>query len=256
LEIVKKDNTTYVLARELYQALGIKRKYANWSRENIERGGFEEGKDLVTFTSLGNRGGRPQVDHHLTKDTAISFVLMSGGKHAGRLRKELITLFNLHDTGLAFTAPQVEALIDLSRSMTLVSIQKHVERQHFDIFNNRYEWHHYRAGVLGYSTQDVINAMREVNRKHKSILASLMALDSNELIRVGVIDFMVAMGKTVEYATNCGDLCKKIAAKMQLGNIIWDDTKDNPIGLNRETIQERKELFEKQKTITAHANRK
>lgn len=243
MEIVKTENKNYVLAREIHKELGIKRKYANWVRENIERGGFEPNKDFVSFTSLGNHGGRPQVDHHLTKETAVNFVLMSGGKFAQDVRKKLLALFQKHETGLAFTAEQIESLIDISKAVTLVSIQKDVERRHYDVFNNKYEWHRYRAGILGYSTEDMVKAMQAVNKKHRSMRASLLALDSNELIRVGVIDFMIAMGKTVEYATNCGDLCKSIASKMKLGNIIWDDTKDNPIGLNGETIQERIALY-------------
>ena len=54
------------------------------------------------------------------------------------------------------------------------------------------------------------------------------------------------MGKTQEYATNVGNLCKSIAEKTKLGNIIWDDTKDNPLGLNNGKIIERKSLFNKQ----------
>jgi len=44
--------------------------------------------------------------------------------------------------------------------------------------------------------------MRKVNKKHKSIKKSLIQLDSNELIRTGVIDFFMALGKNKEYATN------------------------------------------------------
>jgi hypothetical protein len=73
--------------------------------------------------------------------------------------------------------------------------------------------------------------MRQVNKKHHSIRKSLIQLDSNELIRTGVIDFMMCMGKTREYAINVGNLCKSIAEKTKLGNIIWDDTKENPLGL-------------------------
>jgi hypothetical protein len=159
------------------------------------------------------------------------------------LRRWLIGLGNQHDTGLAFSAIQIESLIDLSKAMTLISIQKDVERKHFDLFNNKYEWHNYRASLLGFDTNDLIEAMRKVNKKHKSMRASLIVLDSPELIRIGIIDLMIAMGKTIEYAANVGNLCKSMANRMEFGNIIWDDTKKNPLGLNQSSVDERKNMY-------------
>ena len=174
---------------------------------------------------------------------------MSGGKNANALRKMLINLYNQHDTGLAFTAQQIESLMDLSKAMTLVSIQKEVQQKHFNVYNNKFTWYGYRAALLGYKTKDVIEAMQKVNKKHRTMKASLVQLDANELIRTGVIDFMVAMGKTTEYATNVGNLCKSMAEKMKLGNIIWDDTKENPLKINQHEITERQNNFNSVKKI-------
>ena len=161
------------------------------------------------------------------------------------LRKELIKLSEQKDTGLLFSPPQIEALMDLSRAMTLISIQKDMEKQHYALYNDKYTWYQYRAALLCYNTSDVIHAMRKVNKKYHSIRASLIKLDANELIRHGVIDFMIAYGKSKEYATNVGNLCKSMAEKMKLGNIIWDDTKENPLQLNSGEVSERKNLLNK-----------
>ena len=99
---------------------------------------------------------------------------MSGGQNAKKVRDDIIKLYNQHDTGLAFTAQQIEGLIDLSKAMTLVSIQKNVEKKHFEIYNDKYTWYQYRAALLGYGTDDVIEGMRKVNKKHHSIRASLI----------------------------------------------------------------------------------
>lgn len=232
-------------AKELHNELGMKRHYSIWVKNSIENAYLEQNKDFITQT-LESTGGRPSVDYLLVKDAALIITVMSGGKNAKKVRDELIELYKQHETGLAFTAQQIEGLIDLSRSMTLVSIQKGVERKHFDIYNHKETWYEYRAALLGYSKNDVIEGMRKVNKKHHSIRASLMLLDSNELIRTGVIDFLMVMGKTQEYATNVGNLCKSIAEKTKLGNIIWDDTKENPLGLNQGEVSERKALFNKQ----------
>ena len=76
--------------------------------------------------------------------------------------------------------------------------------------------------------------MKKVNRIHKNMRSSLLKLDANELIRIGVMDFMKALGKSDEYSKNVGSLCKKIASKMKLGSIIWDDTKENPLQINKQ----------------------
>jgi hypothetical protein len=170
---------------------------------------------------------------------------MSGGKNAKEVRDRLINLYKQHDTGLAFTAPQIEALMDLSKAITLVSIQKQVERKHFNIYNNPQSWYEYRAALLGYSKDTLMEAMCQVNKKYHSIRSSLIQLDSNELIRTGVIDIMKCLGKTDEYAINVGNLCKSISEKAKFGNIIWDDTKENPLKLNQGEINEKLVLFDK-----------
>lgn len=238
MNIVKNENGNLISARELYLELGIKRDYSTWIKQSIERADLEANKDFTPFKGEST-GGRPTIDYLLVRDAALSVIMMSGGQFASKLRKTVIELYNQHDAGLAFTAQQIEALMDLSKAMTLVSIQKEVEKKHFAMYNDKYTWYQYRAALLGYSTNDVIEAMQKVNKKHHSIRASLIKLDANELIRTGVIDFMIAMGKSSEYASNAGSLCKSMAMKMKLGNIIWDDTKDNPLKINQSEILER-----------------
>lgn len=243
MDIIKQENQILISARELHRELGMKRHFSIWINNCISNAFLSIGTDFTTQT-LESSGGRPSTDYFLTKDSAIAIIIMSGGQNAKQLRDEVIRLFKMHDTGLAFTSTQIEALMDLSRSMTLVSIQENVEQRHFKIYNDKYTWYQHRAGILGYSTNDIINAMREVNRQHHSVRKSLIQLDANELIRTGVIDLMKALGKTDEYATNVGNLCKKIAEKMKLGNIIWNDTEENPIGLNKNQVDECNKLFD------------
>jgi len=244
MKLIKKDNHHFVSARDLHENLGMKRQFTNWMSENIQRAMLEEGKDFNKIM-LKSTGGRPPIDYHLTQESALTIIVMSGGVNAKRMRDEVIRLYKMHDTGLAFSSDQICALIDISKAMTLVSIQKEVERKHFDIYNDKYTWYQYRANLLGYNTDDVISAMQLINKKHKSIRTSLIRLDANELVRVGVIDFFRTMGKTEEYSVNVGNLCKGIAGKMELGNIIWDDTIANPLKLNGHEVEARKQLFSK-----------
>jgi phage anti-repressor protein len=244
MDLIKKENHHFVSAKDLHIQLGIKKAYSSWIKANLKRAMLEEKKDYMPSREEST-GGRPSIDYHLTKESALTIIVMSGGVNAKRMRDEVIRLYNMHDTGLAFSSDQICALIDISKAMTLVSIQKEVERKHFDIYNDKYTWYQYRANLLGYNTDDVISAMQLINKKHKSIRTSLIRLDANELVRVGVIDFFRTMGKTEEYSVNVGNLCKDIAGKMELGNIIWDDTIANPLKLNGHEVEARKQLFSK-----------
>jgi phage anti-repressor protein len=242
VNIIKEGNRNLISARDLYVELGIKRDYSTWIKQSIERADLELNRDFTPFKGEST-GGRPTVDYLLVKDAALAVIMMSGGKFASKLRKTVIELYNQHDTGLAFNVAQIEALMDLSKAMTLVSIQKEVQRNHYAIYNQTGDWYNYRAALLGYSKERVIEAMRNINKKYRSIRQSFIHLDANELIRMGVVDFMMAMGKTEEYALNVGGLCKSMAKKMELGNTIWDDTKDNPLEINQKEVTERKNKY-------------
>ena len=247
MDLIKSEKGYVLSAKELHKALGMKKAFSTWIKTSIERAYLEIDTDF-TPRREESTGGRPSMDYLLTKDSAIQIIIMSGGQFAKKLRDKVVELYNQHDTGLAFTSAQIEALMDLSKAMTLISIQKEVEGKHFAIYNDKYSWHEYRAALLGYDTKDVIRAMQQVNKKHHERRASLIQLDAVELIRVGVIDFLKVMGKSDEYATNVGGLCKSMASKMELGNIIWDDTKDNPLKLNQAEVNQRLGIFNNVKT--------
>jgi phage anti-repressor protein len=244
MELINVKGIEYTKATELYVELGVKRDYSNWIKQSIERAELECDKDFTPFKAEST-GGRPTIEYLLTRDSALTITMMSGGQFASRVRKYLIDLYKKHETGKSFTDEQFLAFMDLSRAMTLISIQKQVEKKHYAIYNDKYTWYKYRATLLGFNTDDVINAMRKVNKKHHSTRASLIKMDSNELIRTGVIDFLMCLGKSKEYATNVGDLCKQMSEKMKLGNIIWDDTKENPLQINQGEVNERKQLLDK-----------
>ena len=235
-------------AREIYDFIGVKSRFNDWFKNSIDFIDAKEGKDFYQRNSKST-GGRPTIEYDITIGCAKELCLTQRTAKSKELRLWLISLSAQHDVGLAFTAQQIEALMDLSRAMTLVSIQKEVENKHFAVYNDKYTWYKYRANLLGYSTKDVMDAMQKVNKKHRSIRTSLVQLDANELIRTGVVDFMGAIGKTNEYAINVGNLCKSMAVKMKLGNIIWDDTKENPLKINKSETSELKKNYNNAKTF-------
>lgn len=62
------ENAPAVLARSLWEWLGVKAQYANWF-ERMCAYGFEEGTDWVRRENVNNpskQGGRPRKDHLIT----------------------------------------------------------------------------------------------------------------------------------------------------------------------------------------------
>jgi len=242
MKIIKIENTEYVSAKEIYNELGLKGDFSSWAKASIERAYLEDGKDF-TFLKMKSTGGRPSIDYLFKENASIHIIIMSGGQFAKKLRDHVIELFKQARDGKMFSSEQIEALIDISKAMTLISLQKDAERKHYELYNQPKPWWDYRAALLGYSPETLTKAMAEVNKKYKSMRDSLIKLDSAELIRTGIVDLFLAMGKTEEFSINVGSLCKNIAIKMNLGRIIWDDTKPNPLGINMDSVNERKELF-------------
>ena len=96
--------------------------------------------------------------------------------------------------------------------------------------------------MLGYSTESLIEALEKINKKYHSQKKALMHLDKAEIIRTGVVDLLIALGRDKEYALNIAEFAKVIAEKNGYHLQIWDDTKANPLGLRLTEIIERQKL--------------
>lgn len=241
MELKEKNGVYYVSAIELHRELGIKRQYSNWIKYAIESAMLCE-SDFITIL-LESTGGRPTTDYLLTKMAAISIAVMSRGQNAKIVRDAVLKLYEKHDTGMAFTSEQIMALVDISKSLVLVSIQKDVERKHYHLYGNKYEWWNYRAQLTGISTDKLIKAMAMVNKKHKNVRASLLKLDPHELIRIGAVDLFIALGKPIDYAKNVGMICKQLSQKINVLTDFWDDTKQDALGIKSIEVNRLKSIY-------------
>ncbi|HTO35243.1 MAG TPA: antA/AntB antirepressor family protein, partial [Flavobacterium sp.] len=120
MDLIKSEKGYVLSAKDLHKELGMKKAFSTWIKTSIERAYLEIDKDFSPRREEST-GGRPSTDYLLTKDSAIQIIIMSGGQFAKKLRDKVVELYNQHDTGLAFTSSQIEALMDLSKAMTLIS---------------------------------------------------------------------------------------------------------------------------------------
>ena len=229
-------------ARSIHSNLGIKFAFSTWIKSNIESALLDENKDFFRSTKEST-GGRPSIEYLLTRDAALSIIAMSRGQKAKDVRLLLIEAYKEKTIGINLNVDEVTALTDMVKAMTLVSIQKNAEKKHFYYYNKPAQWWNYRAELLGYSKESLIKALQKVNKKYKNTRIALMKLDPSELIRAGVIDLLISLGRDREYAVNIGEWAKAIAKSNNYHLQIWDDTKPNPLGLNQGIINERKKLI-------------
>lgn len=246
-ELVEINGKKYASAKKLHRDLGLnKTNFTQWIRRVLLNKPFIENIDF-SYLSNKSTGGRPSIDYLLTKDTAVSVIMISGGDKAHEIRMQVIKAFEERQTGILLNADQVGALTDLVKAMTLVSIQNKAERKHYDFksFKKTADWWKYRSELLGYSKESLIKALAEIGKKYSSQKRALIHIDSAEIIRTGVIDLLIALGRNEEYAINVAEFAKIIAEKNGYHKNIWDDTKPNPLGLGMKEIVERQQIGNK-----------
>ncbi|EFI8509583.1 hypothetical protein A9332_000906 [Escherichia coli] len=79
-----------VNARDLHEALGVGRRFADWIKDNLKD--FQENQDFVIFSHKREKigRGRPTQDYALTLDTAKHICMMSRCEKGKQLRQYFI----------------------------------------------------------------------------------------------------------------------------------------------------------------------
>ncbi len=115
------------------------------------------------------------------------------------------------------------ALFDICKVMGFFSVQEYFEKEHYDkIFQYKgTSWWDERAKIFGYTAKQLKSALKELGVKYQSQRQALMRLDKYELIRIGVTEMFIVMGKSHAYAKNVGNIAKDIA--MQIKPEIYND---------------------------------
>jgi phage anti-repressor protein len=241
IELKNYDGKMYASALSIYEYLDVKKKFAHWIKTALKNSMIIEGIDFVPC-KLQSSGGRPVIEYLLTEKSAIRIVLQSRMKKSIELENIIVTAFKEKQTGISLNVDQISALTDIVKAVTLVSNQKLCEGKHYYFYNQPETWWDYRAGILGYSKESLKEKLSELNIAYKSQKQALIHIQPSEIIRTSVIDLLISLGKGVEYALNVANFAKVIAEKNGYDRQIWDDTKPNPLGINKGTIEERKSL--------------
>lgn len=149
LPVLQTDDKTMIDARTLHNQLGVKREFAKWIDEKINKYGFEDGVDFSSFlTKTSNKGGRPSIEYSLTLETAKELAMVQNNEMGKIARKYFIAIErafkNRHEwnddrKGTLIHCKELQRAMMKYRPQLLENIPKwthNVQQAEFCMFNN------------------------------------------------------------------------------------------------------------------------
>lgn len=231
--LISKKGTKVVRASELYQVLELPaaqyvRNVKKWLNDVYEfRDGIRKPLKMQDFASRPS--GDPLLDdYYFSVELAKLITLNSHSRVKQKYARYLFSLEDKVENAELLTKEQVVAVLEMAKAMGLVSCQTASQQRHLETYEQRNggsaaNWWQFRSRLLGYSPDELREKAEKTGKpaKGKSQRQLLMALDRYEMIRSGVIDFFMGMGKSERYAQNLGDLAKLFAKELRVD--IFDD---------------------------------
>jgi len=218
-------------AMDLHKALGIKKKFSTWFKQNKERAMLEDVTDFVSYKKQST-GGRPSTDYYLTERAALDLVLISGGKNAKQVRDELIKIFQSRKSLNLITTDEAALAFEYIKFFKYIENQRQALAEHQEVFIqangvSKYiyaDFAKYRAQIVGWDKKKVDEAVKLYLSEHysdslrgivkRNMSEKLSIVDINEAIRVSILDLLFSRGTESNLANNFANMVKDLAKKM------------------------------------------
>ncbi len=227
--LVSKKGTVVITASQLWELMGGKEDrfesaVSHWLSDVYE---FDEViRKPLRNTDYGLRNSVREMvnrvdDYYLTLSLAKQIVLRSNFNHKMELAKRIRAKEVNSGLRKNFSSEEIVEIFHLSKAMTDETFQLKSEERHLDLYKKRKGnsayWWKYRAEVLGITVGRIKKWMgRRGEMVHgKSGREIIKSHDGYELVRIGVIDYLIAQGKHWHYARQAGDLAKLFIKEME-----------------------------------------
>lgn len=237
MELFETEKGILTSAKEIHSKLGITTKFANWIKYNLERTQLEENKDFVLKLEQST-GGRPLTDYLLTRDAAITIIVISGGKQSKELREDVIKSYIKEQTGGSFTHKQV---LEIHKMIKVFSVYEHrklaLSKNAENYINNALmihpeysknttllygKFHAWRNEVLQTGKDVLAIRVKEyclVERKRIPAKftqdEALTLMGDYEQIKNAIWDLLCSQGKSEEMINNICSLAHDLAKEMK-----------------------------------------
>ena len=112
---INEEEVNAVNARELWQKLESKQRFADWIKDRLE--GFTKGQDYVFHKITKNlpRGGRPEVDYIISLDVAKHIAMLERNEQGRKIRQYFIEVEKNARKFSEAVSAQVSAIIPVIR---------------------------------------------------------------------------------------------------------------------------------------------
>ncbi len=232
--LISNKGTRVVRATQLFRLLELPvQQYGlvvrRWLKDVYAfREGIRRPVVMKDYAPRRQKGDPIVEDFYLSVELAKLVALHSRSREKLKVSRHLQELEAEEGAVHYFSKEEMAALLELTRAMCLWSCQEAAEQRHLRLFKSRNggtaaNWWIYRAHLLGFSAETLRERCKalDIPWRGRNQRQMLLQLDPYELIRSGVIDHFMALGKNKDYARNVGDLAKSLAQEMQLG--VFDD---------------------------------
>lgn len=232
--LTSKKGTKVVTASNLHSVLQLPNHHfainvKKWLNDVYEfRDGIRKPENMRDYARRKIKENPIMDDFYISVELAKLITLNSRSKVKQKYAKWLFSIEDKMENAELLTYDQVLSVIELTKTLGLVSCQEACEQQHLKVYEDRNggnpsNWWSYRASILGYSIDKMKDRLKKSGTavKGKSARKLLMKTDKYEMIRTGVIDLFMALGKSDRYARNLGDLAKLFAKELRVD--VFDD---------------------------------
>ena len=91
-QTINGNTVEMVSARELHEFLGNGDMFANWIKHRVEKYGFVENQDFISFLVATKKpnGGRPSQEYYITLDMAKQLAMVENNEKGMQVRKYFI----------------------------------------------------------------------------------------------------------------------------------------------------------------------
>ncbi|MEO0732925.1 MAG: hypothetical protein AAFZ52_08825, partial [Bacteroidota bacterium] len=229
--LTSKKGTRVVKATELHRALGLadhhyQNNVRHWLKDVYQfADGIRRPEGLKDFARHPGSRGQLMQEYYLAIELAKLIALATRSKVkqavATRLSKEEV----VYPEHVQLSTADTLELLEQTKAMARVSCQQAAESRHFAHYASRRKdgggyWNRFRREQVVLTT--MADLKEQLERRGQQVPASselrrlLLRTDALELIRIGIVDHYAALGNSMPYARQLGDLAKELAAQLRL----------------------------------------
>lgn len=233
--LTSKKGTRVIKATELHRALGISdHHYQNnvrhWLKDVYQfTDGIRRPEGMKDYARDPKSRGALMQEYYLSLELGKLIALASKSKVKQAVATRLSKEEDIYPEQVQLSTKETLELLEQVKAMARITCQKAAESRHLAHYSRKRGsgeyWNHYRSEqIVGCTMADLREQLDLLGEKvaAKADLRELInRIDPYDLIRIGIIDHYAAMGNTLPYAQQLGNLAKELAK--QLGLEIVDD---------------------------------